>query len=67
MSGPAMDAVRFEDKDGARWITLDRPPVNVLDLATVEALDAALATLGDRRDLKVVVLRSAIARTFSAG
>jgi len=62
-----MDAVRCEDKDGARWITLDRPPVNVLDLAAIEALDAALAGLGDRRDLKVVVLRSAIARTFSAG
>jgi cyclohexa-1,5-dienecarbonyl-CoA hydratase len=62
-----MDAVRFEDKDGARWITLERPPVNVIDLATIEALDAALATLGDRRDLKAVVLRSGIARTFSAG
>ncbi len=62
-----MDTVRFEDKDGARWITLDRPPVNVLDVATIEALAAALASLTDRRDLKVVVLRSAIPRTFSAG
>ena len=62
-----MDAVRFEDKDGARWITLDRPPVNVLDIATIEALAAALASLTDRRDLKAVVLRSAIPRTFSAG
>ena len=62
-----MDAVRFEDKDGARWITLDRPPVNVLDIATIEALAAALASLADRRDLKAVVLRSAIPRTFSAG
>jgi cyclohexa-1,5-dienecarbonyl-CoA hydratase len=62
-----MDAVRFEDKDGARWITLDRPPVNVLDIATIEALAAALASLTDRRDIKAVVLRSAIPRTFSAG
>jgi len=62
-----MDTVRFEDKDGARWITLDRPPVNVLDIATIEALAAALASLTDRRDLKAVVLRSAIPRTFSAG
>jgi cyclohexa-1,5-dienecarbonyl-CoA hydratase len=62
-----MDAVRFEDKDGARWITFDRPPVNVLDIATIEALAAALASLTDRRDLKAVVLRSAIPRTFSAG
>jgi cyclohexa-1,5-dienecarbonyl-CoA hydratase len=62
-----MDTVRFEDKDGARWITLDRPPVNVLDVASIEALAAALASLTDRRDLKAVVLRSAIPRTFSAG
>jgi len=62
-----MDTVRLEDKDGARWITLDRPPVNVLDIATIEALAAALASLTDRRDLKAVVLRSAIPRTFSAG
>jgi cyclohexa-1,5-dienecarbonyl-CoA hydratase len=62
-----VDAVRFEDRDGARWITLERPPVNVLDIATIEALDAALASLPDRPDLKAVVLRSAIPRTFSAG
>jgi len=62
-----MDTVRFEDKDGARWITLDRPPVNVLDIATIEALAAVFASLTDRRDLKAVVLRSAIPRTFSAG
>jgi len=62
-----VDAVRFEDRDGARWITLERPPVNVLDISTIEALDAALASLAERRDLKAVVLRSAIPRTFSAG
>jgi cyclohexa-1,5-dienecarbonyl-CoA hydratase len=62
-----VDAVRFEDRDGARWITLERPPVNVLDISTIEALEAALASLAERRDLKAVVLRSAIPRTFSAG
>ena len=62
-----MDAVRFEDEGGARWITLERPPVNVLDIATIQALDAVLAPLADRSDLKAVVLRSAIPRTFSAG
>jgi cyclohexa-1,5-dienecarbonyl-CoA hydratase len=62
-----VDAVRFEDRDGARWITLERPPVNVLDIPAIEALDAALASLAERRDLKAVVLRSAIPRTFSAG
>jgi len=67
VSASPVDAVRFEDRDGARWITLDRPPVNVLDIATIEALDAAVASLPGRSDLKAVVLRSAIPRTFSAG
>jgi enoyl-CoA hydratase/carnithine racemase len=62
-----MDAVRFEDRDGARWITIERPPVNVFDIPTIEALEAALAPLADRLELKAVVLRSAIPRTFSAG
>jgi cyclohexa-1,5-dienecarbonyl-CoA hydratase len=62
-----MDAIRFEDADGARWITLDRPPVNVLDIATIEALLAAVEPLVSRPDLKAVVFRSAIPRTFSAG
>jgi cyclohexa-1,5-dienecarbonyl-CoA hydratase len=39
----------------------------VLDLPTIAALAAALAELAGRRDAKVVVLRSAIAGTFSAG
>ena len=59
--------VRFEDSDSARWITLDRPPLNVLDLAAIEELGAALAELDQRRDLKAIVFRSAIPRTFSAG
>lgn len=62
-----METVHIEDEGGARWITLDRPPLNVLDLATVEALDAALAPLAGRADLKAIVFRSALARTFSAG
>jgi cyclohexa-1,5-dienecarbonyl-CoA hydratase len=62
-----MDAVRFEDREGARWITLERPPLNVLDVATIDLLSSALAGLDARRDLKAVVLLSALPRTFSAG
>jgi cyclohexa-1,5-dienecarbonyl-CoA hydratase len=62
-----VDGAAVEDADGARWITLDRPPVNVLDIATIEALSGMLAPLAHRRDLKAIVFRSAIPRTFSAG
>lgn len=62
-----MDGAAFEDANGARWITLDRPPVNVLDMPTIGALSGMLAPLTHRRDLKAIVFRSAIPRTFSAG
>jgi len=60
-------AVRTEDRDSALWVTLDRPPLNILDIQTIRQLEAVVRPLTTRRDLKVVVLRSALDGTFSAG
>jgi cyclohexa-1,5-dienecarbonyl-CoA hydratase len=60
-------SVRTAERPGVFEVTLDRPPLNVLDVAMLEALAAALQPLSVRRDLKAVVLRSAIPGTFSAG
>ena len=59
--------VRVEFRGPAAFVTLDRPPLNVLDLAAVRELRDALEELESRRDAKVVVLRSGLAGTFSAG
>lgn len=59
--------VRVEFRGPAAFVTLARPPLNVLDLAIIGALSGALAELAARRDAKVIVLRSAISGTFSAG
>jgi cyclohexa-1,5-dienecarbonyl-CoA hydratase len=48
-------------------LRLGHPPVNVLDLATIRALDAALAAIEARDDLRVVVVRSDLPGVFSAG
>jgi len=62
------EPLAIEDREGVRWITLQRPPLNVLDLPTIRALRQAIRPLSRRRtDLKVVVFRSALAGTFSAG
>jgi cyclohexa-1,5-dienecarbonyl-CoA hydratase len=61
------EPLAIEDRDGARWITLQRPPLNVLDLPTIRALRDAVRPRARRRDLKVLVFRSAIPGTFSAG
>ena len=55
--------------DGIAVLTLDRQnsSANVFDVATMNELDAHLATLEARRDLKGLVLISAKARIFIAG
>lgn len=66
MSGNAA-GVRVEGRGGVAVVRIDRPPLNVLDIATIEALDAALAG-AEESDASVVVLGSAPgAKAFSAG
>lgn len=48
-------------------LTLDRPPLNILDLEMLGALDEAVGTLERESDLVAVFLRGAGERAFSAG
>lgn len=52
--------------DGAAWVTLDRPPLNVLDIDTLRQLNRTLREIGASSS-RVVVIRSGLDRTFSAG
>jgi enoyl-CoA hydratase/carnithine racemase len=66
VTAPARELVTVRRDDGACWIGLNRPDKrNALDLATVEALDAALAEA--RREPCVVVLHSTTPGIFAAG
>lgn len=62
------ETVHIHSAERAAWLTIDRPPLNILDIPTIQQLGAAIATLdrlGD--DLQVVVVRGAGERAFSAG
>ena len=59
--------VQLEVRDHAAYITIDHPPLNVLDLPTNCALAAAIRSLADRPDARVLVLQGAGFRAFSAG
>jgi cyclohexa-1,5-dienecarbonyl-CoA hydratase len=48
-------------------LTIDRPPLNILDLETLAALDGAIAELAGDGELVAVFLRGAGGRAFSAG
>ena len=62
-----MHGVAVEEAGSALWITLQKPPLNVLDVHMLRALHAVVEPLAGRRDLHAVVFRSGIDGTFSAG
>ena len=49
----------------AAWITLDRPPLNILDISMMHALDAALESTLPKCDF--VIFQGAGPKAFSAG
>jgi cyclohexa-1,5-dienecarbonyl-CoA hydratase len=60
------NSVRYARTGGIGRLVLDRPPVNVLDLAAMEALQAAIAEAAGDAGLKVLAVSGA-GRAFSAG
>jgi len=60
-------AVTFAADGAVGAITLDNPPANSYDIDFVGELGDAIAAAGDSADVRVVVLRSASEKFFSAG
>jgi enoyl-CoA hydratase/carnithine racemase len=60
-------AVPFAADGGIGVVTLDKPPANSYDLAFIEELADAVREAADDDGVKVVVLRSASEKFFSAG
>jgi enoyl-CoA hydratase/carnithine racemase len=59
-------SITIRIQEGIAWITLDRPPLNVLDVEMLRRLNDALREC-DATSIRVVVLSSALPRAFSAG
>ena len=59
--------VVLEKKDRAAWITLARPPVNVLDLSLLGEFRRVLELVEGDSSIDFVVLRGSGGRAFSAG
>jgi cyclohexa-1,5-dienecarbonyl-CoA hydratase len=60
-------SVRVEKRERVMLLTLDRPPLNVLDLSLLRELDGILTTCAQASAVDVVVIRGAGQRAFSAG
>lgn len=60
------DGLRVQAEDGIAWLTLARPPLNVLDTALLVAFADAIDDLGARADLRLIGIRGE-GTAFSAG
>lgn len=60
-------AVRLTRRGRTATLTLDRPPLNILDIPTLEELADRMESLDSEPDLQLLVVEGAGARAFSAG
>jgi cyclohexa-1,5-dienecarbonyl-CoA hydratase len=60
-------SILVEKSERVAVVTLDRPPLNVLDLILLRELDQVLASCARESKIDVIVLRGAGQRAFSAG
>jgi cyclohexa-1,5-dienecarbonyl-CoA hydratase len=59
------ETIQLRLEDRTAWITLDRPPLNILDISMMQALDGALERALSKCDF--VIFQGARSKAFSAG
>ena len=59
------ETIQLRLEDRTAWITLDRPPLNILDISMMQALDAALERALAKCDF--VIFQGAGPKAFSSG
>ena len=57
----------LEKKDGVAKLIINKPPLNILNIETLEEMNQALAELRTDDEVKVVVITGAGEKAFSAG
>jgi len=59
--------ILLEKKEGVAKITINKPPLNILDIEMIEEMNEALAELKGDDEVKVVAITAAGNKAFSAG
>ncbi|MFQ5721587.1 MAG: enoyl-CoA hydratase/isomerase family protein [Candidatus Aminicenantales bacterium] len=67
MNQKKYENIIFETKEDRAFLTINRPPLNILNIATMEEINGALNSLVDNHKVKVLVISSSGAKAFSAG
>jgi cyclohexa-1,5-dienecarbonyl-CoA hydratase len=67
MNQNKFENITFEAKDGKAFLTINRPPLNILNIATMKEMNEALDSLTENTTVKVLVISGAGEKAFSAG
>ena len=59
--------ITFEIKEDTAFLSINRPPVNVLNIAAMEDMNDAITTLIGNTDVKILVITVTGEKAFSAG
>jgi len=57
----------FETKESNAFLTINRPPLNILNISVMEEINEVLTSLVGNREIKVLVISSSGEKAFSAG
>ena len=64
---PAAEFIRIDVQDHIATVTIDRPPVNAMNLQLYREIGEAMRSFKDDRNVRVALLTSASPRAFLAG
>jgi len=67
MTPKKYENIIFETKDNKAFLTINHPPMNILNIATMEEVNDVLTSLSGNKDIKVLVISSTGEKAFSAG
>jgi cyclohexa-1,5-dienecarbonyl-CoA hydratase len=59
--------IHYEIKNHLAFLTINRPPMNILDIATMEEMNDAVFSLNGNSKVKALVISSEGTKAFSAG
>jgi cyclohexa-1,5-dienecarbonyl-CoA hydratase len=67
MTQKNFENIIFEAKEDIAFLTINRPPLNILNISTMEEINDALSSLVGNKDVKALVISGSGEKAFSTG
>ncbi|MBL7082780.1 MAG: enoyl-CoA hydratase/isomerase family protein [Candidatus Aminicenantes bacterium] len=67
MTQKNFEHIVFETKESKAFLTINHPPLNILNISVMEEINQALSSLIDNKEVRVLVISSSGEKAFSAG